>query len=51
MTDKQIQNWREVLVGMLGPYALLMPKEQVIALRDKMQAQADALGDSLDTQG
>lgn len=42
MTADQITNWRNVLCGMLGPYALIMPEEQIIAIRDKLQK--DALG-------
>ena len=29
LTPEQIQNWRKVLVGMFGPYALLMPDAEV----------------------
>lgn len=42
LTDEQIENWRRVLCGMLGPYALIMPKEQVQRLRDKMQRDLNA---------
>lgn len=37
LTDEQIKNWRKVLVGMIGPYALIMPKEEIQAFRDKTQ--------------
>ena len=37
LTDVQIDNWRKVLSMSLGPYALIMPKEEVQAIRDKMQ--------------
>ena len=43
LTDQQIENWRSVLVGIIGPYALLMPDEQVQALRDRYQDIADKL--------
>lgn len=43
LTEEQVANWRRVLCGMLGGYALIMPAEQVQALRDRFQAQADAL--------
>ena len=43
LTDEQIENWRRVLCGMLGPYALIMPKEQVQRLRDKMQGDLNAM--------
>ena len=42
MTDEQIENYRRVLVGMVGPYALLMSREQIQALRDAMQRQINA---------
>jgi len=42
MTDEQIENFRTVLVGRLGPYALLMPKEKVQAIRDRMQSELDS---------
>jgi len=34
MTDQQIENWRKILCGMLGPYALIMPQEEVEKIRD-----------------
>lgn len=37
MTEFQIENFRKVLIGIVGSYALIMPKEEVIAIRDKMQ--------------
>jgi predicted house-cleaning noncanonical NTP pyrophosphatase (MazG superfamily) len=37
MNQEQIKNWRGVLCGMLGPYALIMPDSDVIALRNKFQ--------------
>lgn len=37
LTPEQIQNWRRVMVGMLGPYALIMSDEDVQRMRDKMQ--------------
>jgi hypothetical protein len=42
MTPEQIKNFREVLCGMIGPYALLMPDEQVIRMRDKFQERLNA---------
>ena len=41
MTDKQIENWRKILVVTLGPYAMLMPKEEIVAIRDTMQGQCN----------
>ena len=37
LTAEQITNWRNALVQLLGPYALIMPVEQVHTLRDKFQ--------------
>lgn len=39
LTQEQIKNWRTVLIGLVGPWALLMPDAEVQALRDEMQAQ------------
>ena len=47
LTDEQVKNWREVLCATLGPYALLMPREQVQAFRDKMQTQVNKLDKKL----
>ena len=41
LTDKQLENWRKVLSTTLGPYALLMSKEEVQVMRDKMQGKID----------
>jgi len=41
LTPEQIKNWRNVLFGIIGPYANLMPDEDVQAFRDKMQSQCD----------
>ena len=41
LTAEQIKNWRTVLVMTLGPYALIMPDEQVLAMRNKFQAHMD----------
>lgn len=43
ITPEQIKNWREVLCGMLGPYALIAPEETIIKLRDKFQERANNL--------
>ena len=37
LTHEQIQNWRKVLCGMVGVYALIMPDSEVQAFRDKLQ--------------
>lgn len=41
LTPEQIQNWRMVLCGMIGPYALIMPAEMVQEWKDKFQSAAD----------
>jgi hypothetical protein len=38
LTPEQIKNWRNALLGMIGPYALLMPDEEVQQMRDNMQS-------------
>jgi hypothetical protein len=43
LTSEQIQHWREVLCGQIGPYAFMMPVEEVQRLRDKMQSNLDSL--------
>lgn len=37
LTPEQIKNWRNILAGMIGPYAFIMPDDQVQKIRDKMQ--------------
>ena len=39
LTDEQIDNWRNLLSLSVGPYAFIMPKEEVQKLADKMQDQ------------
>jgi len=43
LTDEQIESWRNVLVGILGPYALIMPEREVQAIRNYLQRKADQL--------
>ena len=50
LTPEQVANWRNVLVPMLGPYALLMPPAEINAVRDRMQERVNKLDDKL-TQG
>lgn len=42
LTPEQIQHWRDVLCTMFGPYALMMPNEQVQAVRDKYDRELQA---------
>jgi hypothetical protein len=41
LTDEQVENWRKILSMSLGPYAHIMPKEEVQKMRDKMQEYVD----------
>lgn len=41
MTEEQIKNWRQVLCLTIGPYAFLMPEEEIIAIRDRLQRDAN----------
>jgi hypothetical protein len=43
MNADQIKNWRRVLTYQLGAYALIMPEEQIIYLRDRLQGQLDSI--------
>jgi hypothetical protein len=49
LTDEQVENWRRVLAGMFGPYAFLMPREQIQAFRDRMQAQVKQTPETTDS--
>jgi len=41
MTDEQIENFRRVLCSLIGPYAVIMPKEEIVRFRDKFQNTID----------
>lgn len=41
MTATQIENFRKVLVQVIGLYALLMPDEEVVQMKDNFQARLD----------
>ena len=51
MTAEQIKNWRNVLLGMVGPYALIMPEEEILKIRDVMQEKANALDNDSKGEG
>jgi hypothetical protein len=51
LTDAQVENWRKVLCGMIGPYALIMPKYLIQAFRDKMQREVNLLDEELNKGG
>ena len=46
LTPEQIENWRQALLPMLGPYARIMPAEQIKRYRDKMQEWCDLEAES-----
>lgn len=41
LSDEQLEHWRKVLSMTLGPYAFMMPKEDVQKMKDKMQSFFD----------
>lgn len=43
MTDEQVKNYRNVLYGILGPYALLMSRDEIVAHRDALQETVNTL--------
>ena len=43
LTDEQVENWRKVLCGMFGAYALIMPRKDIEKFRDRMQGQVDSI--------
>ena len=50
MTPEQVSNWRRIIAIMLekrapgsGIYAMVMPEEEIIALRDKLQSRVNDL--------
>lgn len=46
LTPEQIRNWRNLLVDMIGPYALIAPVEVIQMYRDRMQEQVNQLPDA-----
>jgi hypothetical protein len=36
LSDVQVENWRKVLFGIVGPYATFMSREDIQKFRDKM---------------
>jgi hypothetical protein len=43
LTPNQIKNWRKALSTQLGPYAFVMPVEEVQAMHDIVQKRLEAL--------
>ena len=42
MNDEQIAFWRKTLSMMIGPYALIMPESEIVAIRDNVQRHLDS---------
>jgi len=43
LTPEQLKNWRKVLTTMVGPYALIMPDEQIETIRNRIQARIEKM--------
>ena len=43
MTDEQVANFRRILSMMIGPYALLAPRHDIVEIRDYLQTQANKM--------
>ena len=43
LTEQQIENYRKVLINVFGPYALIMPIEQIQAYRNKIQGMVNQI--------
>lgn len=41
LTESQIQNWRNILLGQIGPYANIMPVEEIEQIRRNIQNHAN----------
>lgn len=39
LSPEQIKNWRNAMIGLLGPYALIISDEDVQKMRDNIQAR------------
>ena len=37
LTEQQLDNWRKVLFGMIGPVAWILSKEEIETFRGKLQ--------------
>ena len=47
LTDTQVSNWRHVLFGLIGPYAVLMPRADVEKLAKVFQNQMNTLANQV----
>jgi hypothetical protein len=43
LTPEQVKNWRKALSTQLGPYAFVMPAEEVQTMHDIVQKRIEAL--------
>lgn len=43
LTPEQVENWRNVLLSYLGPYALIMPEKDVNKMKNVFQEKIDYL--------
>lgn len=41
LTPAQIESWRNVLCGMFGPYALIMPESDIQKFKDRIESEAN----------
>ena len=48
LTAEQIENWRVVLISLLGPYALLMSDAEIQEFHDKFQEGLDEVTEEID---
>ena len=47
LTETQVENWRNLLLGMIGPYARIMPASEIQSMRDNMQSIANEARDEV----
>ena len=48
LTDEQVENWRNILLTMVGSYALVMPRKEVVKLKKRFQEIADEEGEKME---
>ena len=42
LTDEQVENWRRVMITVIGPYATLMPRKEIEKMAAMMQKDINA---------
>ena len=45
LSTEQVENWRRVLLMMVGPYALMMSEDEIQKYRDEMQKKVNKFPD------